>query len=611
MALQDAEKAVAGRTLGKEYSTTNTSSEANLAREMQKADENDWRNVQEKSRREKVVDLKAVKQKAEQIGITRNKDTGEKSRNRDEADRYDKITKAGELCKKFSEKGYDGLTNDERRIITNQIETVIDMNPQLKAQYDGAASNADRELMIKRILGDPKFAPYFGQEVKSVMDSDEMTKNEKIDEQGRQLEEKKIIKEDLEKEVSALNTRVTELRTESDKFARTGITPVGDLAKRLDGLRLNKDTFEREIQEGESTLENLDFDLKQLIKESDATVQEGATKGRRSRDVIKADIDKKRDEIKTKKMEVDGVRKKIAEIGVLENQEKAVKEQLLAAEKDLRTKNIDCEKAKLNYFDEIRKFADLKQVRTDEEKNLVDRMESIFAAAADKYFVEKINDGKAKAGKIEDDKKQQARDNNEKAMYDALREVFLSSTERVRMVGVLGHRRQERYRPIDRAVVDRHFSTMLYHGPESVMRDLLATRINPATNTYYQPGEIDALFANKGADSFYKKMESETAIQLTRKKMESSGLRPEDVEIITSSPWGKDAIAKALTQNKEAHAQLEAAMNEKVLANPGFAERFGQKARKNPWLLYSLLGIPALIVQAAGPGGVKSFSPST
>lgn len=571
-----------------------------------------WREAQKGFKKEAPIDAKIISQKAEQIGVERDPATGAKARTPEEQKRYKSFEDSAELNKNFLEKGYDKLTGSQKTELESYIRDSLNSNPLLSTEFN-ALTPTDQVEAIKKILKDAKYNPRLREAVNAVLDSNEkMIDDKEIDDKGYDVKDKEYERTDAENAVNDLTAKMTSLDTELKKFDRTPAGATGVKAIELDGLRSNLTVMQQDLETANGNLGKKTSAMKRLEQERAASLTLGPTKsGLRSVVDIDANITSLEGEIDTAKKEVRDCEKKLARINELETQETALKEEKIKAEKDKRDKDIVLKRADLELSKSRRVFEDLKRARTDQENDLVDRIKNTFTEAADAYLADELKAGIEKFDKENEVLKTQTSDKNEQAMRDAFREKWLG-TERTRKKGPLGFRKEEKYRPIDKTAVDGDFDAWKTNGSEAYMKRLLMSRRNPASaaGARYTDAEATAMLANKAEGGLFKKMEAEAVTQLLRNKLMSGGISVEDANVVFISQSGKEALTNSIEQNKEFCALIEKMMGEKALINPGFTERFGQLARKKPWLLYSLLGIPALMIGAAGNDAIKDFNVS-
>ena len=245
-----------------------------------------------------------------------------------------------------------------------------------------------------------------------------------------------------------------------------------------------------------------------------------------------------------------------------------------------------------------RALDDLKRVRKYEEEDLASNLENVFSKTADKYIRDEIQPIEGKVTAELDETKKKTSDANEQAMYVAFGNRW--ETEKK-------GRGNKTYKLTSKDNVNKDFIMLRDNGPEALMKELLQSRMIPGATPaaapvrQYTDAQIDTMLADKSEGSFYKKMESEVAIQLLQRKILAGGIRRADVFAIQNAPWGEGVVRKALDKYKANAAELERLIGEKAI-NPGFMSKLWQETKKRPWLLLLLVGMVALPVLAAKEG---------
>jgi hypothetical protein len=281
-------------------------------------------------------------------------------------------------------------------------------------------------------------------------------------------------------------------------------------------------------------------------------------------------------------------------------------------EKDVAVRSLQAELSKRQ-----KALADAKALRESQEQDLVTGFSTIIETATREQMVNEIDKAQSALTKALEEQKAKAASDDEKEMYDALREEWLGP-EKTRKRGIPGFRAETRYRPINKAQVNADFSYLMNNGPDDLMRRILLGntavdgldnrtagkgRINPATGAIYTPEEVDDLMKN---ESFVKKMQPEMVKHLIGRKALTGGLTSEDVDIILQAPWGGNAIIdRGLAEKSDLRAAVEKVMGQGALERHDFKEKFGQLARKHPSWILLLFGIPLAAVGALTMGAAE------
>lgn len=166
-----------------------------------------------------------------------------------------------------------------------------------------------------------------------------------------------------------------------------------------------------------------------------------------------------------------------------------------------------------------------------------------------------------------DDKKNNAKDENEKAILDAL---------------------IERYK--DKGKIEEDFEGIKTNSPEPLIKELLRDRIVYGKRIF-PDAEIDSLLADKSEGSFYKKTEQEVVMQVLRRGILEKGLTKEDVLAIENAPWSKNAVEKAFGMNSEAQKAVAKLIKDEGETGIHSIKDLWEKAKKRPWLLILVLGL--------------------
>lgn len=553
----------------------------------QKVDEGNFREGLELAKRG-PAEKRNIAQKAEQIGIERDPVTGAKNRTPEEAVRFNEYNNAVNLTNKFLEKGYDGMSGLEQTNLQKAVLEKLRLNPTL-ADEMRLLGPAKQKALAERYLKDPNFSG----KVKDILDQALDPENKMIDEKtindtADNVKEKEYERDDKQLEIDDVNRRITAVDRQLDDFARPGAgAAMGAKATEMETLRANLPTVKAELGTFQTQLEDTQFRLGQLQQERQATLRPGTT-GRSLAD-IDAEIDSERIKLKNVQGEVQKREVDIQRLPNLEEEEKNLEEKKKNLSSEQRERKTEMNRIELELQKRQRLLAEAKSVRESQEQDLVDGMKNIFSEATGQIVDAQVQTALGEYTTELENLKQQTADQNEKAMYDALREKWLGAERRSK--GFLRLGREKVYRPIDRTKVNEDFSLFIKEdgGPDAVMKQLLKTRTNSATGTNYTDTEADAILANK---DYTAKMQPEVVKQLLARRMLVGKMNPDDVHIIVNAPWGKDMINQAIESNEMFRDEVAKVMGADALEKHGFTEKFAQEFKKHPLWLALLLGIP-------------------
>ncbi len=553
----------------------------------EKATEGTWREGLEATNK-KPVEGRKITEKGEQIGVDRDPATGAKVRTTEEQGRKDKYDQESALIKKFLEVGPNdpSILAAERTRIQNAILARLSQSPTFAAEIS-ALNTAEKKALLERYLKDPAYSVKVRETFDELLDpNNKMIDEESINNATDSVKEKEYERDDKQAEIDDADRRLTSIDTRLKEFERPGgATPMGAKAKEMEDLRGTLPTIRAELATYKTRFEDIEFRLGQLQQERQASFIPGYT-GRLTVD-IDTEISTERTNFKNAQGEVATKEAKIARLPELEAEEAKLEADKKDIDTEKRERTSEMNKTQLELQKKQRLLEDLKSVRASQEQDLVDGTENIFAEAAGKLIEEQVESATQAYDTELTSLKEQATDQNEQAMCDALRERWLGP-ERIRR-GFLGIGQEKSYRPIDRNQVNNDTDVLLREGPPAGMRRLLMTRINPSTGANYTAVEADAVIANK---DFSSKMQPEYVKQLLARRMLVGKMNPEDVHIIVNAPWGQDMINQAIAKNQEFRSTVQTVMGAGSFEKHGFAERFSREIERHPWWLALLLGIP-------------------
>lgn len=577
----------------------------------QRLEEGAWREANQIIK-EPPIEQKKISERLEQFGTTRNATTGVKELTAQEQARRDRAETAANLAKKFIEDGYDNMTDTEQDSFRDVFLDEAKLRPFLEQEMQGM-NDAQKKAFAERYLKDPRFTKELREVFNRLLDperrfTDISTFQEEKEKADLDIEDAKAEREDHKRLWELNDSRLKEYEVRPSA-ARGRPPEKGARLQRLEGLeeevrisRNDLDVARRDLSGIQSDANRLRNELNLLQRQAQSGLQ---VPGGRTQDVVRRELEAlsaREISARERVSQLDG------EVAVKEGERdslNAERDSLLESRKELdaerrrlERKYKDAERAVIKRQWELQ---DATAIRTGEEEDLVNGFENVFSDAGNNILnteVEKANE--AFTAELES-LKQQTTDQNKKALYDALSEEFLGPT-RYRKRGLLGFRRTEAYRPISKAKTNAIHDGLMRGGPEGTTRDLLKTRINPATNANYTDSEIDTILADK---NFVNEMQPEVVKQVLARKILVSGLAKEDVHIIVNSQWGKGMITKAIETNDEFRKAVEDLtgtpdiMGTKALESQGFWGRFGSEMGRKRLLWLLLLGVVGMPLAAA------------
>ncbi|MCL4353720.1 hypothetical protein M1615_04665 [Patescibacteria group bacterium] len=568
----------------------------------QKADSGKWRDGLTEAIRS-PIDQGRISQKIEQIGIERDPATGAKKRSPQEETRYREAEGRAALAKKFFEEGYGNMNFGEQLELRAQIEEAVKFRPQLaqemNAMGDKRTNPGLKKASFERILNDPRYIAQAREIINALLDPEKKLIDEaKVTEAEDRVSEQEIERDNKQLELNDVSRRLAAVDRQLAEFARPQGASPGLKATDIDRIKNNLSTIQAELVTYQTLTDNVQFRLAQLQQEREAVLR--GYNGRPLTD-IDAEINTERNNLKNAQQSFERRQADIQKLPELEQEQREAEQQKLTLEKERRDRQLEFSRLDFELQKRMRNLADIKAIRESEEQDLVDGFGSLFEDAADRYIGEQIEDAVGKFDEEIERLKKQTEDDQEKAMYDALRERWLGK-ERTRMKGFPGFRRKDKYRPIDRTQVAADFDLLMKGGPEAVARELLMSRTNPDTNNNYTDDETKAILVNK---DYLAKVQPEIVRQLLGRRMLTGGISPEDIHVIVNAPWGEGMIDEALKKNEEFRQAVEKVMGAGSVSGPGYLERLGQEIRRKPWLLAILLGFVILPLKAIKTSAAK------
>lgn len=636
--------------------TPTAGSAAELAKKVSaKVDEGSFREGLELAKKTPIAESK-ISQKIEQIGIERDDTTGAKARTPEEQKRYDAAKISSELTSKFIESGYDSLNDVQKGFVRNKLLTELRSRPALAAEMRGM-STAKQIALAERLLRDPSYINKSRERLEEILDNPNFDETiltnaqYAVEDAQLELDDKSAAFTDAETRLANAKTQLVQYERDATGTPATGATR----ATEIDTLRTTSSTSSVDIAAQNTIISTKEQDVQRLERElvqarqregirstraintaigavetkrsdantmmGDATLtpeqrtaarqdynrlgneltrleeeKEQASRIPRGRDVvtIEAEIATAKTDINAARNEIQRIQADLPKLTDKEKSEKELRDEVKKLEEEKREKELAKKKAETELSRRKKTFEDARALRTSMEQDLVDNLENVFESATGEW----VND-QVKAATTEMDEqlvklKETTNDNNEKAMYDALRERWLGA-QRTRRKGLIGFRSAERYRPIDRNVTNADFAVLIQSGPDQLARNILDGRTNPTTNAPYTPDEINNLIQNK---EFMAKMQPEMVKQLLTRKHLTGGFTHEDIFLLEQTTWGKGMINEAIANVDKYKGVIESAFGAGALNTHGFKDKFVQIARNNPLWMLLLLGIPVAAIGA-------------
>lgn len=571
-----------------------TSAEIMAKKIVQKVDEGAWRAGLEIAKG--APEESKTSEKLEQIGVERDPPTGVKNRTPEEQARYDEARTAANLAKKFLEKGYDGMDPGEQTVLQNAVFAKSSLSPLIAAELAGLTVS-EQVKYTERMLKDPKISAEVRKIFEELLDPEKnkllsLNSAEDAKEKAeRDLEDANAEKADGKRIWDMNDKRLSQY--EERKLSAGGRPQKGEKLKQMEEIAKNAQSTQKTLDQSRSRLGMAQKDVQRLRDELDQIRRQASSglqmTGGRNAQTVEQELKVVTLTETTTEQEVAKLEGKLK--GLDETKQKIEDDQqhLIEGQKKLDKEKRDIERKVKDAETELRKrgqdLIDRKVVRAAEEQDLVDGFKNIFLEATGGLINQQITEFTTKADAELEERAKQTADQSEKSMYDALQKRWI--------------RRGDSRRRIDRARVDRDFATLVNDGPERLMKILLERSIkDPVNNLTYADSEIEELLSNK---EYVEKMKPEVIKRLLAKKVLSGGLRTEDIDIISSSQWGRESINKALDLNEEFRKNIDDVMGEDAIQKHDFFERFGQEFKKHPWwlALFIFPGIAVLGARAA------------
>ncbi|MBI2430781.1 MAG: hypothetical protein HYV39_02095 [Candidatus Levybacteria bacterium] len=547
----------------------------------QRVNQSEWRIAAELGKKP-AVDRKKTREVIEEIGITRDPTTGAKLRTpgTPEAVRYTNATNAEALAFKFLDNGYNGMTALEQGVLETRILQAARTRPAFAMELNGMTANQQQEWARRR-LRDPRFGGEVGKMLQTLSEQGKL--GEAITQAEAEVENEDLERRNRQLDIDDVDRRLARTNGQLAEFARPGGgTPMGAKATEIERIKTNITSIQTELTTFQTQVNDANFRLTQLQAERTAALRPGYT-GRALFD-IDTEISTERTKLTTAQGEADKRQADLLKLPALEQEEQRLEEQKRIQDKEKQGYEVKMNETMLKLTRAQRKLQDARSLRESQEDDIVNGFQSVFTEAANGVLDGEVQTYLDAANAELEKLKQQAADRNpdEKAMYDALQQVWLGAERR------RGIFHKESYRPIDRAAVDRDYNLLLTQGPDAVMRRLLITRVNPATGAPYTTAEANAIIADK---AYVEKMQPEVVKQLLAKRILSGGVTQEDAQIIVMSQWGRGMIEQALAVKTELRSAIEGLAGAGALGGPGLVERMTREVGRNPWWLLVLLGI--------------------
>ncbi len=553
-----------------------------------------WREAIELTKNIKPIEQSTIDKKAGEIGVERDQ-TGAKHRSGPEQARYDEFTSRAKLAKDFLDKGYDNLSTapvDEKKIIADSIRAIINSHILLSSEFQALASDAERQQAIARFLKDPSYISKLRERVAGILDPEKklLDEQELVNKDG-DWKAKQLKTKEEQNSKSKLEDKIRETDNKLKDFERPATGSKGKKAEDLDNLRSNLPKFQAELTPLKSTLEDQKERLEHLRRYRDG-VSRGDVRGEMDR--ILGQIQDTTEIIRKTQAEIEQREAKVREFRELETSEERLIEDKKTAESGKKDKDLDIKNAELEESKAKRALEDLKRVRENQEQDIVDKMKNSFGDAFNDYLEKELTTLEQMANAEIDRKKKEASTNVEQAMFGALRERWLGPPKTIEE-GPLWKRKKVTKRDINETQVDEDLKE-LGEDVENLMKEMLETRKNLDTGVNYTRTNTDEIFSDKSDNSFFDRMRLELAQQLLAKKFQIGSPSQEDINLIQSSPWGKKLAERELANNPAFRRTVEQEMGKSETSNPDFFKKFIEQAKKKPWLLVLLTGLPGLLL---------------
>lgn len=550
-----------------------------------KADEGRWRESLGGARMDPDTGQK-IAAKNEEIGIEYDVTSGKKTRSPEEQNRFSEANKLAARNEKFLRVGYDGMdsaSGGEQEQLRADVLAEASLIPVLRVQLERMGPTNQKQF-AERILREGGFSA----EGKRIMDrilnpENKLIGDNLIFQKQDELTEAELKRDNKDREVTDLQRQVRAVEQQMRRFERDlSGAPTGGDAVELDRLRALRPHHQAGLATDKRTLQVKQTELVNVTEEYNSSKSQGWT-GRKTAEILKeknslrSDIENLQDEIHTKEAD-------LQKLQALEQDEQRLEQRKADLAKEQRDRELERDTSALEVRKKQRELDDMKRVRVSQETDLVSGYKNLIREAAAKTFQFQLQAEAESANTELDELKQKTADQNEKAMYDALRERWLGP------VRERGWIRIHKYRPIDSDKVDKDFRLLMGNGPEALMREILKNRINPETHAVYTQSQVDALINKK---DYVEKLQSEVVKHLLSRRILTGGMTQEDIYQISTAQWGEGMVTEALSKNEKFRKEVEGVMGADALSRHGFHSRFWQEMKRRPgWLLLLLIGGP-------------------
>lgn len=569
----------------------------------------DETNYKDKLRSVSRSGLEIPSAKLEQIGFDRDP-TGARTRSPESQGIYNAAQEEFKVLDIFlrggsSSQEFNGALATKPDALRARVLEAFKKRPQFEAILQRMSVNTDQKGLAERVLSDPIFLEELRKiagEVSSLETNkftDVVGKEDAAEKVKRDLEDAKAARSDLDRSLGSNDKKLAEFE---ERVPTSGGTAVkGASILRMEQVQADIATTATALDTARDTYRNVQAEAKKAqddLNDAHRAAQSGLTlpQGSKSVQVLQTELSQKkvaeryakedlnREEAKIKSLEQE--REKLQQ----RHEEAITRQRELDKEKrELDRKVKDAELQVLRKTDELNMAREL---RKTEEKNFELRVKGLIGEATDSFINREIESLDASLNKQIAKLKEEATDKNKEALYDTMQTRW---TEQI-MYGVFTNKTRMR---TNRGQVLSDYNELLENGPEYTLRSLLKQTRNPETGRRYTPTEIESIVGDK---EFVNSVKGEVASKLVAKRLLVGRIPPEDIEAISTTSWGQDAVTTALQKNAELRKQVDGVMGNDAIRERGFWARFWQEAKRRPLWMILILGLPI----AAGTAAVKA-----
>lgn len=471
-------------------------------------------------------------------------------------DKFDRAMRAANLYQDFLKVGYNGMSDAQKQIYRQKAwEAIRRIYPDVVRAWAGMTDDQQKRQM-DRILSDPAFAKYVATIFEEVVDGAPEPKKlpqELLD----RVSQTKLEYDTKQHDTNWVQRDYDRLRVEYDR--EYVIKDPGSRGADLDAMQPMV-VLEREYANAVNTLNREKARLDQL-HDLLAVAQRIRDPATQATEVtrINGEIASQQIIINTAQQAVDAAAADRDKRKALEDDKKRLEEALRQLEQELDKKQIELRQAETAYFDALADKNDAEQDILRAEREFIETLESVFEKATEKWVQEELQH-------YEEARDQLLRESGDQALADGLQRRWTI-------------KRGKKAPEFNKRTINNDYSELIRNGPDNV---IIRTLVDGGMS------EEDARLKLENDTQFRERATQAVVERLLTRRLQTGKITEAEAMRIIDSPWGANAIQKALEQRAKYTGEINK-LREAGLLDGGFINKLKSLPHNKLLLILAVL----------------------